>query len=149
MITLERASLDDAAMFVEMEADEGVRDFIIPYTQAEHSRNLSNPQLIYLRILSGEKPVGFMILNLDADGNSVEFRRIVVATRGKGIGQSAITLMEEFCRNELARARTWLDVFEHNARGQHIYEKLGYVRRGESTHGEKALLIYEKHLQEI
>lgn len=129
-----------------MEQDADVKDYVIPYTQAEHSQNLSDPELIYLGILSEGKLSGFIILGTDADKNSIEFRRIVVANRGTGIGQRAITLMEEFCRDELACSRIWLDVFEHNTRGQHIYEKLGYSRFGEKKHGERVLLLYEKQV---
>jgi RimJ/RimL family protein N-acetyltransferase len=76
----------------------------------------------------------------------VEFRRVVVADKDKGIGQLAIAAMERFCRAELERKRIWLDVFESNHRGRHVYEKLGYQRFGESSHPGGKLLLYEKAL---
>ena len=83
---------------------------------------------------------------LDSEPNSVEFRRVVVSDKGKGVGQSAITAMEQFCRTQLQRTRIWLDVFEYNNRGRHIYEKLGYERYGESDHEGRRLLLYQKKL---
>ena len=56
----------------------------------------------------------------------VEFRRIVVSCRGIGIGQAAIPAMEVYCREQLHCRRIWLDVFDSNPRGRHIYQKLGY-----------------------
>ncbi len=89
---------------------------------------------------------GFFILGLVEDKKSVEFRRIVVATKGQGIGQTAIGLMERFCRATLGRTRIWLDVFESNARSRHIYEKLGYRKCGQQAHADKTLIVYEKLL---
>jgi RimJ/RimL family protein N-acetyltransferase len=107
---------------------------------------LRDPGLVYLRIIADDKLKGFVMLALDPDQSSVEFRRIVVSTKGLGIGQSAIAKMEEFCRVELGRSRIWLDVFEYNHRGRHIYEKLGYRRFGESVIDGNVLLLYEKTL---
>ena len=39
-----------------------------------------------------------------------------------------------------------LDVFESNVRGQHIYEKLGYVQFKEGEIDGKPILYYEKML---
>lgn len=129
-----------------MEQARDTKRFIVPYSEAEHIRSIRDPRFEYLRILDSSGVVGFMILVLDPDPGSVEFRRIVVSPRGRGVGQSAIRLMEEYCRSSLHRQRVWLDVFEHNSRGRHIYEKHGYLRCGEAGHGGERLLVYEKRL---
>jgi RimJ/RimL family protein N-acetyltransferase len=46
----------------------------------------------------------------------------------------------------MGRRRIWLDVFEHNARGRHVYEKLGYRRFDSGELDGKPLLLYEKQL---
>ena len=121
MVALEKASVADAAAFFQMEQDPDTRDFIFRSTLSDHVAMLSDPHVIYLRIMSGGL-AGFFILALDKDARSVEFRRVVVAEKGKGVGQRALQLLEDYCRRELKRSRIWLDVFAHNPRGRHIYE---------------------------
>jgi SAM-dependent methyltransferase/ribosomal protein S18 acetylase RimI-like enzyme len=148
-IVLERATPDDARAFADMEQAADTGRYIMGYSHDEHVRRLADPSLIYLRIVDAGQLAGFFILALDPDGASVEFRRIVVTARGRGIGQAAIRRMELFCQAVLGRSRIWLDVFEDNLRGRHIYEKLGYARFGESIHGERRLLLYEKLLERM
>lgn len=146
MIHVARALAEDAALFATVEQAPGTREYILPYSHCEHIQNMLDPQLVYLRILKDDELEGFFILALDSDGKSIEFRRIVVSAKGLGVGQSAISAMEHFCRTELHRTRIWLDVFEHNSRGRHIYEKLGYERYGEADHDGRRLLLYQKTL---
>jgi RimJ/RimL family protein N-acetyltransferase len=145
-VRVERAEFADAAGFAAIEQAPDTRDYIRPYTTVEHERFLLDPQLVYLRILDGGTPAGFMLLALDQDDRSVEFRRIVVTRRNGGVGQAAIVAMERFCAQELGRERVWLDVFEHNARARHVYEKLGYAPFGETEVGGSRLLLYHKTL---
>ena len=133
-------------MFAQLEQAPDTKQFVLPYSETEHARNILNSSFVYLRILDAGELVGFFILVLDSEPNSVEFRRAVVSDKGKGVGQSAITAMEQFCRTQLQRTRVWLDVFEYNNRGRHIYEKLGYERYGESDHEGRRLLLYQKRL---
>ena len=146
MISVERALIEDAEFFARLEQGTDTKQYILPYTEAEHARRILDPSFVYLRILDAGKLAGFFILVLDSDRSSVEFRRIVVSDKGKGIGQSAIAAMEQFCRTELQRTRVWLDVFEYNSRGRHVYEKLGYERYGENNHESGKLLLYQKRL---
>lgn len=129
-----------------MEQAQDTRQFVLPYSETEHVRNILDSSFVYLRILEAGELVGFFILVLDSERNSVEFRRVVVSDKGKGIGQSAIAAMEQFCKAQLHRTRIWLDVFEHNHRGRYIYEKLGYERCGESDNEGRRLLLYQKTL---
>ena len=147
-VTIERAKLDDLSQFTEMEQEAEASRFITPYSLEQHQNEFSEPHVIYLRITNDDVLVGFFILELDGDRRSVEFRRIVVSGKGKEkrIGQAAIRQMGVFCRDELRRSRIWLDVLEHNQRGRHVYEKLGYKRYGKSDFKRKPLLLYEKRL---
>src|SRR5262245_42555732 len=145
VLRIEVASLDDASHFAKLETEADATPFIIPYTLEQHRLYLEDASKVYLRILDNSV-IGFILLVLDGDGRSVEFRRIVVGPKGLGIGQRAILLMENFCRSRLSRSRIWLDVFENNLRGQHIYERLGYSKFGESNHEGRRLLLYEKDI---
>lgn len=143
---LEEAAPDDACLFAAMEQAVDARPFIIPASSADHRRDLRDPDFVYLRIVDEGVVAGFVILVLDADRRSVEFRRIVVALKGRGVGQRAIARMEDFCRERLGRHRLWLDVFERNDRARHIYEKCGYRKHGEADHPAGRLWLYEKWL---
>ncbi len=90
--------------------------------------------------------MGFVLLKLEDDKRSIEFRRIVVVEREKGIGQQVLNEIEKYCLNMLKRNRIWLDVFSFNERGIHIYEKHGYQKTGEKDIEGKRALIYEKLL---
>lgn len=63
-----------------------------------------------------------------------------------GIGQIAMAEMEKYCKNNLNVQRTWLDVYEDNVIGKHIYEKLGYTKFKEQPEGKRGLQFYEKAL---
>lgn len=129
----------------EMEQGEA-RNFIIPYSPDRHQSEFVRPGTIYKSILRDEQHIGFLILVLDADGRSVEFRRIVVVEPGHGYGKRVVGMIDEICRQQLQRTRLWLDVFETNERAQHVYEQCGYRRFGKSEHEGRTLLLYEKEV---
>ncbi|GEM77397.1 GNAT family N-acetyltransferase [Vibrio sagamiensis] len=66
--------------------------------------------------------------------------------KGKGLGQLAIKEMEQYCAEHLNCLKVWLDVFESNSRGIHIYQKLGYTQFKEAFYEGKKLLFMEKML---
>ncbi len=146
MIELRPSTREELPEFAEMETAPDTADYILAYDAARHLAEFERDDIVYLSIYDDQKPVGFFILALEADLGSVELRRIVVAERGRGIGQAAIGSMEKFCRDRLGRSRIWLDAFEFNHRGRHVYEKLGYrfFDRGELN--GKTLLFFEKSL---
>lgn len=146
MIELKPATPAVLADIVAMERAADTADFIIPCSVDEHRRRMADDHVVYLTVLEADTLVGFIVLVLDDDGRSVEFRRIVIGKKGLGLGQQAIGNMEAYCRDVLARSRIWLDVFEHNSRGRYLYEKLGYVLFAEAVHDGRALLLYEKTL---
>ena len=62
------------------------------------------------------------------------------------VGQAAIIEMEGYCRHTLNVKRIWLDVFEDNEVGIHIYEKMGYTRFKQQRLDGRQLYFYEKPL---
>lgn len=149
-ILLRPTTPDEVKRIVEMESTEDAVDFLIPRTEAEHLAQMAQQGISYLSICiesdGGARMVGYMALVEDADEISVECRRIVVSESGGGIGTAAMKEMESYCREVLGRQRVWLDFFENNHRGRHVYEKLGY-RAFSSQRCENAVLILsEKYL---
>ena len=127
----------------DMEQGEA-RNFIFPYPLQRHQLEFARPDVVYKSILRDGQHIGFLILVLDPDDRSVEFRRIVVTEPGRGYGKSVLRMVDKICRGELGRNRVWLDVFETNEQARHVYEQCGYQRFGKSGHEGKTLLLYEK-----
>ena len=145
-ITLRATSIDELVGFTRLEQDADAARYILPTSLQQHQQQFARDDIVYLTIELAGETCGFLILALEVDGNSVEFRRIVVANRGAGIGQRAIPAMEAWCRDQLGRRRIWLDVFDDNHRGQHVYEKLGYRRFKKAPHDHRTLYFYHKEL---
>ena len=144
MIELRESIKEDLKLFSEWEKLDGIREFISPYSLERHELEFEKYDVIYLKINFDSKPVGFVLLKLESENKSVEFRRIVVIERGKGIGQHALIEIEKYCIQILKRNRIWLDVFEINKRGIHIYEKQGYNNIGKTEIDGNTAFIYEK-----
>jgi RimJ/RimL family protein N-acetyltransferase len=120
------------------------RDSIAPYSLERHRAELLKSDVVYKSIYHDDDLVGFLIVVLDQDGHSVEFRRIVISDTGRGYGKRAVAMVAELCRSELCRARVWLDVLETNARARHVYEQCGYEPLGESEYLGRRLVLYQR-----
>lgn len=141
-VTLHDTEFAELQSICDMEQSEA-RELIIPYTLDRHRTAFADPAIVYKSIRRGEQVVGFVILALDPDGVSVELRRIVVTSRGRGIGTRAVELVHELCKHEFGRHRVWLDVFESNELARHVYERCGYSCFGAAEHEGRRLLLYE------
>jgi RimJ/RimL family protein N-acetyltransferase len=130
-----------------MEKQAHARNYINQTSLEDHQTNFNATEIVYLSIENYRRDlIGYFILAFECNGEDIEFRRIVVDEKHRGIGQQAIEEMEKYCKTELQRMRIWLDVYDDNSRGKHIYEKLGYVKTGEEIVDGRNLLIYIKEL---
>ena len=147
MISLRRSKREELETFDEMDRQDHARNFVIQTGIESHQKYFDDPGISYLSIenASGEF-CGYFILALEQDNDSVEFRRILIDGRKRGIGQAAISEMESYCINEFKVNRIWLDVYEDNEIGIHVYEKLGYRRFDEECVDGRKLYLYEKAL---
>jgi RimJ/RimL family protein N-acetyltransferase len=110
IVTLHDTACEELHAIWALEQREG-RDFVMPYTMDRHRTEFARPEILYKSIHHGAHFVGFVILALDPDGVSVELRRIVVSSHGRGIGRRAVELVRDLCKRALGRGRVWLDVF--------------------------------------
>ncbi|MBA4317760.1 MAG: N-acetyltransferase [Flavobacterium sp.] len=131
---------------IKMENNSETSEFIITYSEEKHRTEIVNRNNHYTGIYENGKLLGFFILGIEQEGKRIEFRRIVIEQKGYGYGQKAITELEEYCKAMWNTESIWLDVFAYNHRGIHIYEKLGYIKTGESSFIGKQLIIMEKNL---
>jgi diamine N-acetyltransferase len=129
-----RPTLEDDLDFV-LSAERGPENspFVTSWTREQHLAALTSEyqsHLIIENIANGSR-VGYIILaGLPDTNQSIEFRRIVVTEKGKGVGKAALQLVMQLAFEELKAHRLWLDVKEHNVRAQHVYESAGFVKEG-------------------
>lgn len=147
MIFLRPSKRDELEIFDEMDRQDHARNFVIQTGLKTHKKYFGDPNTTYLSIEnSGGEFCGYFILVVEPDTESVELRRILIDREKRGIGQIVMTKMEDYYRNNFNVKRIWLDVFEDNEIGMHVYENLGYERFKEGLLEGKKLYFYEKAL---
>lgn len=145
MVEIQQSKVEEINDIVAMERDIGTSRFINPYSKEQHLYEMKQDQIIYLSIYWRQKLVGFIILAHE-EQNCVEFRRIVVAVKGQGIGQLALNAMESYCKHKFGCKRIWLDVFEDNTRGVYLYKKMGFKQFRSQKLKQRNLLFMDKKL---
>ena len=96
-----------------------------------------------IALLADERPVGAIDLHAIDLTNGGAGLGILIgdpADTSQGYGSDAIRALVDFAFGELRLQRVWLDVYDDNARGRHVYERIGFVqeatfRRGLFRHG--------------
>ena len=147
MISLRLSTKEELEIFDEMDRQSHAINFVTQTGIKAHQKYYDEPNITYLSIEnSGGELSGYFVLVAEPDTASVEFRRILIDQNKRGVGQTAILEMENYCRRELGVKRIWLDVYEDNAIGRHVYEKLGYQQFREELEAGRKLLFYEKAL---
>jgi diamine N-acetyltransferase len=129
---LRLARPEDVPAIAAMERIPEYRTFVGNWTEDEHRQRMAGADCRYLIAESetGEL-AGFAILRGLASGHrSVRLQRIVVGTPDRGLGKLMLRRILDYVFQELQAHRLWLDVFETNARAQHVYESLGFRREG-------------------
>ena len=147
MIRLRPSSREELDSFDAMDRQAHARDYVLQTGIETHRQYFDDPRITYLSIEDQRGEFcGYFILALENATGSVEFRRILVDQGRRGIGQQAIVEMERYCKRALNAERIWLDVFEDNEVGIHIYEKMGYTRFKQQRLDGRQLYLYEKPL---
>lgn len=122
----------DLDFVVNAESDPDTSPFIIPWPRHRHAMTLGDVDIAH-RIAEDEarSPVGFVIVaGLTNPDSSIEFRRIVVARKGKGYGRLTVRAVKELAFNDLHAHRLWLDVKEQNVRARALYTSEGFSEEG-------------------
>lgn len=132
-IGLKRTLPEEIELIFEMEKQGENVKFVKPYDRKRHIEVVENVDEEHLTIWQKRpaKLVGFIILaGIQNPDLSLEFRRIVVQEKGKGIGRQCLQLVKSYCFNELKFHRLWLDVYEDNIRAIHLYKSEGFKEEG-------------------
>lgn len=101
----------------------------------------------YLSIINTENDVlGYFILLKSQRKYSIQLKRMLISVESLGIGQNALSKLEDYCISVLGFKRIWLDVYDDNNRAIHIYKKFGYKIFDTVIHDNRKILYYDKSL---
>lgn len=89
-------------------------------------------------IYDGGQPVGFMMLDEDAEERVLMLWRIMFPEEhaNRGYGGQAIQMVIDLARDSGKYDKIVIDYVPGNNRAAHLYEKLGFRPTGEISHGE-------------
>ena len=129
---LRAATPADIPQIVALERIPAYRNFIGQWSEERHLQTLASPDARYFVSDSGDGKLNAYALlrGLQEVSRSIEFKRIVVATPGQGLGRAIILELMRVVFDDLHAHRFYLDVFEDNPRARHLYESLGFVYEG-------------------
>jgi RimJ/RimL family protein N-acetyltransferase len=135
-ITIASFTEVDLDWLLAIEARARAEGFVRGNDQAGHEYHLTRPDRLYLKILSDGTPIGFVIIGgIGGEDQVIELGRIIIDEPYRGTGQEALRVIIDYIFTELDAHKICLDTLDHNQRGQHIYEKLGFVREGKIREG--------------
>lgn len=127
----------DIENIIKMERDADNVPFIRQWSADKHYAAIGDANIAHLVIeTSNEKRIiGYAILiGLENQDKSVEFKRLVINEKGKGYGRKAMRMIKKYAFENLKVHRLWLEVLENNSRAFQLYKSEGFIIEG--THRE-------------
>lgn len=150
---LRHARPDDLAFIVATESLPEHAPWINRWPRERHAQAMADPDYRYLLFEDLAEPAGYAILaGLTSPNRAIELVRVALAKTGSGQGRRCIRLLMTEAFEQLAAHRFHLDLFEDNARAEHLYRSLGFAhegvlrdaqRRGERFRSLKLMAILE------
>ena len=125
--------LSDLDFVVSVEQDGRNLPFITPWERTQHEGAIRFPDSRHFIVEAGRdwEQVGFVILQgCRNPSRSVELKRIVLQTQGRGLGRACVRMLKQMAFRDLHAHRFWLDVKSLNTRALRLYEGEGFVEEG-------------------
>jgi ribosomal protein S18 acetylase RimI-like enzyme len=128
-IGLRRTELRDLDFVLALERHPENSPFIGSWSKEEHQAAMGSSDREHWLIEHGH-PAGYLIsYDLRAMGFGVYAKRIVVASKSRGVGRVGLDRFLDHAFTDLAAPFVWLSVFADNARARRCYEALGFRER--------------------
>jgi len=124
------AAESDIPYIMRLEQHPENRKFVRQGTVEEHTIEVNSPEYFVIIIKERFDRIGYMLCHMDNENSSFELRRMIIQHKSKGYGRSAIKGLIKYSMEELRFHRFWLDVYEDNETGIHLYESIGMVLDG-------------------
>lgn len=123
----------DLNFVLSIEQDDANLPYITPWERMQHEAAIRFPDFRHFIIEAGPglDAAGFVILiGCRNQQRSLELKRMVVQSKGRGIGRAALRVVKKVAFDDLHAHRLWLDVKQANARAQALYQSEGFVQEG-------------------
>ena len=108
-------------------------NFVFVWPRERHIEAIERLDEMHISIINAasRELVGYIILaGIGGEDNALEFRRMVIADKGKGYGRTSTRFIKEYCFGVLKYHRLWLDAYTDNERAIELYEKEGFLQEG-------------------
>jgi RimJ/RimL family protein N-acetyltransferase len=125
--------LSDLDWVAALEADPVNLPFITPWERTQHEGAIRFPDARHfiVEVGDGAERAGFVILQGCRNPNrSVELKRIVLQTKGQGLGRACVRDLKRMAFGDLRAHRFWLDVKALNQRALALYVSEGFTEEG-------------------
>ena len=123
--------LSDLDWVASVEQDPANRPFITPWERTQHEGAIRFPDCRHFIVEAGEQRAGFVILQGCRNPHgSVELKRLVLQTKGGGLGRACVRELKRMAFTQLKAHRFWLDVKALNERAHRLYLSEGFVEEG-------------------
>lgn len=131
-LRLRRAELADVDYICTLQEAEENRDYIVPFSRADHERIVTQAEasmdLIVEERTTMER-VGYLhVTGLRLETKEQEWTHVIIGKKGLGYGHEAMKLLKAWAFEDRGAHRAWLDCKDYNARALHLYESEGMVR---------------------
>jgi RimJ/RimL family protein N-acetyltransferase len=147
-IILRNTKESDLDFVVNSERDPENAKYIGQWTKEQHRNSLSQKDILHLIVedKSTNKLIGYVILaGITNINQSIEFRRIVICSKGKGAGRETLKLIKKVAFEGLNAHRLWLDVRYKNQRAQRLYKSEGFLEEGIL----RECILYDKNYESL
>lgn len=132
-VRLRPTMLSDLDFVTSVEQDAQNRPFITPWERIQHEGAVRFPDFRHFIVEAGADypSAGFVILQgCRNPHHSVELKRIVLQSKGQGLGRACVRLLAQMAFRDLGAHRFWLDVKSLNGRALALYRSEGFVEEG-------------------
>lgn len=124
----------DLEFVLSLEQDPANLPFITPWERTQHEAAIRFPDFRHFIVeggAQGTEAVGFVILiGCKSRHQSLELKRMVVRSKGEGLGRAALREAKKIAFGDLRAHRLWLDVKQHNTRAKALYDGEGFIVEG-------------------
>ncbi len=108
-------------------------DFVFLWPKERHMEAINRLDEDHISIINEttKELVGYIILaGIGGEDRALEFRRMVIADKGRGFGHTSVKFLKKYCFEELKYHRLWLDAYSDNEKAIGLYGGEGFVQEG-------------------
>lgn len=92
--------------------------------------SVAEDRVVWVIEADGRAVGELVLMDLDTANLSCALRVWISGATGRGIGTRSLALGLDWAFRTVGLHRVGLEVFDHNPRARHVYEKLGFVHEG-------------------